>query len=56
MGYASAPGAFVIETRKSGGMFAAAPAAAAVTLETDGTTKAPVLFCTAPTEILFCSA
>ena len=56
IGYASAPAALVIETRKSAGMWPAAPAAAAVTLSIDGVTKAPLLFCTAPTAILFWSA
>jgi hypothetical protein len=48
MGYAPAPGAFVIETRKSFGMVATAPAAAAVTDVTSGLTNSPVWFCTAP--------
>src|SRR5438309_2464643 len=47
MGYASLPGAFVIETRKSAGIFGA-EAAAAVTPSNDALTNAPVRFLTLP--------
>src|SRR6266511_4174167 len=47
-GYAPCPGAFVIDTRKSFGMFAAAPAAAAVTESVLGVTNSPAWFSTAP--------
>src|SRR5207247_8064310 len=43
MGYTSGPGAFVSETRKSGGISAAAPAAAAVVLPIVGSTNRPAL-------------
>ena len=56
IGYAPAPGALVIDTRKSAGMFAAAPAAAAVTDCSDARTNSPLAFCTDPKLILFCSA
>ena len=39
IGYAFSPGALVIETRKSSGMFCAAPAAAAVTESRSAFTK-----------------
>ncbi len=48
IGYAAAPGAFVIDTRKSAGMLAEASAAAAVTDAVDALMNAPAAFCTAP--------
>ena len=48
IGYTPLPGAFVIETRKSGGIFPAASAAAAVTDETDAFTNSPAVFWTDP--------
>src|SRR5262245_51676125 len=56
IGYASFPGAFVIDTRKSGGMAFAAPAAAAVTLARSAFMKAPELLRTLPYPILFWTA
>jgi hypothetical protein len=47
-GYASSPGALVIDTRKSAGIFAAAEAAAAVTDSVDAFTNLPPAFCTGP--------
>jgi hypothetical protein len=46
IGYAFAPSALVIETRKSSGI--AAPVAAAVTESSDAVTNWPALFCTEP--------
>jgi hypothetical protein len=42
----------VIDTRKSAGMSAAAPAAAAVTLSGEDLTKRPAAFCTDPNGML----
>src|SRR5262245_30765682 len=46
IGYAFSPGAFVMETRKSGGMSVAAPAAAAVTVSGEAFTNIPEAFWT----------
>ena len=48
IGYDWAPGAFVIDTRKSAGIFAAAAAAAAVVEAMDALTNWPSRFCTEP--------
>ena len=48
IGYTPLPGALVIETRKSGGIFDAASVAAAVTDCTDAFRNSPELFCTEP--------
>ena len=48
IGYASAPGALVMDTRKSFGMFLAAPAAAALTVSVDAFTNLPAGFFTVP--------
>ena len=49
IGYAFSPGAFVSDTRKSAGMFRAAPAAAAVVLSMVGSMNWPARFRTTPT-------
>ncbi len=57
IGYASFPSAFVIDTRKSAGIFdPAAAAAAAVTDCSVALTNSPAMFCTTPYEMLFCRA
>src|SRR3954466_11562845 len=56
IGYTLWPGAFVIETRKSFGMFLAAAEAALETVSVDARTHSPARFCTAPYAILFCDA
>src|SRR5438874_4392248 len=48
MGYTPFPGAFVIDTRKSGGICLAAADAATVTDSTDALTSSPDMFCTGP--------
>src|SRR5258708_31895972 len=52
IGYASFPGAFVIDTRKSAGIFGA-EAAAALTPSSDAFWKAPAEFRTLPYGMLF---
>ena len=56
IGYAPLPAAFVMDTRKSSGMLAAAAAAAAVTLARSAVTNSPAAFLTEPYAILFCTA
>ena len=48
IGYTSLPGALVIETRKSGGIFPSVAAAAAVTSSMLARTYSPDAFFTAP--------
>ncbi len=48
IGYEAAPGALVMDTRKSVSVLSLVPAAAAVTISSDGSTKLPAEFLISP--------